>query len=67
MKMWFIMLFTILCFSSCHKDKPSCYSWSLERKMKNKICSTSCSGVVGCDGKNYCTECDANKKGIKIK
>jgi hypothetical protein len=34
--------------------------------MKNKICSTSCSGVVGCDGKNYCTECDANKKGIKI-
>lgn len=52
--------------TACNKNKASCYSWTLERKSKGKVCATSCPGVIGCDGKNYCNECDANKQGIKV-
>lgn len=52
---------------SCNKNKPQCYSRSLERQSKNSACLADCPGVTGCDGKFYCNECEANKQGIKIK
>ena len=66
-KVLYITLFIVLIFSSCSKNKPDCYSYSLERKAKDSPCLTDCPGVTGCDGKLYCNECEANSKGIKIK
>jgi hypothetical protein len=49
---------------SCNKD---CYNPSLENEYKDKVCTKDCPGVTGCDGKTYCNECEANKKGVAVK
>jgi hypothetical protein len=53
----------ILSFSACDKG---CYNPSLEKASQNTICTTDCPGVVGCDGKSYCNECEANKLGVAV-
>lgn len=53
--------------SACHKGEHACYSRQLEKEYKDKFCTADCPGVVGCDGKSYCNECEANRKGIKLK
>ena len=53
-----------LTFSGCNKD---CYNPSLEAEYANKVCTTDCPGVVGCDGNTYCNECEANKAGVAVK
>jgi hypothetical protein len=50
-------------FSSCNKD---CYNPNLEAEYENKLCPTDCPGVIGCDGKEYCNECMANKMGVAV-
>lgn len=67
LKLIFLNLFIVLMIASCKKDTPKCYSTFLKQKSKNKICTTDCPGVTGCDGKFYCNECEANRQGIKIK
>jgi hypothetical protein len=49
--------------SSCNKD---CYNPSLEAAYANAVCPTDCPGVVGCDGKTYCNECEANRVGVAV-
>ena len=63
----FFIIGLSLVMLSCSKDKSSCYSEVLYQQHKNDICTMDCPGVIGCDGKTYCNECDANRKGIKIK
>jgi hypothetical protein len=53
----------LISFSGCNKD---CYNPSLENEFKDKACTTDCPGVTGCDGKEYCNECEANKKGVAV-
>lgn len=67
MKIIFKISLILIVFNSCNKDKPKCYSRSLENKFKNNACQTDCPGVIGCDDVFYCNECEANRKGIKIK
>ena len=62
-----VIIIFIFVLISCNKGKPECYSRSLEKQYKNKLCATDCPGITGCDDKFYCNECDANKQGIKIK
>jgi len=52
--------------ASCNKEH-SCYDEELYQQHKNDICPMDCPGVVGCDGKNYCNECIARTKGIKVR
>ena len=55
--------FLSLLVTSCDKD---CYNPSLEAEFKNKVCTADCPKVIGCDGKEYCNECEANKKGVAV-
>jgi hypothetical protein len=55
---------SLLIVTGCNKD---CYNPSLENEYKNKVCTTDCPGVTGCDGKTYCNECEANKRGVAVK
>jgi len=52
-----------VCFSSCDKG---CYNPSLEKASQGIVCTADCPGVIGCDGKNYCNECEANKLGVAV-
>lgn len=61
-----VIIGMVTCVSSC-RNQTSCYDESLYQKHKNDICTMDCPGVVGCDGKNYCNECIARTKGIRLK
>lgn len=52
--------------SSCKKES-SCYDEQLYQQYKDKGCTTDCPGVIGCDGKTYCNECEAYRHGIRVK
>lgn len=50
---------------SCNKD--NCFDEQLYQANKDVGCLTDCPGVIGCDGKTYCNECEASRHGIRIK
>ena len=58
----------IICFLSfgCSKKEQKCQDLKMKNEHKNDICTTDCPGVVGCDGKTYCNECEANRNGIEV-
>jgi len=64
-KALFLFGLVALMFSApaCNKD---CYNPSLEAEFSKKACPTDCPGVVGCDGKTYCNECEANRVGVAV-
>jgi len=68
-KAFTILLVTALSLTtiSCNKDKGECYDEQLYLQHKDGICTADCPGVTGCDGKTYCNECEANRKGIRVK
>ncbi len=63
-KIYFVLVLSgMAMLGSCNKER-SCYSEQLFQDSKDNVCATDCPGVTGCDGKTYCNECEANKKGI---
>jgi hypothetical protein len=65
----FILLIVSIAFlttTSC-KKQSDCYDRKLYEQHRNDICTMDCPSVIGCDGKTYCNECEANKKGIRVK
>ncbi len=44
------------------KKKETCYDES--KVDSSKACSLKCSLICGCDGKEYCNPCEAEKVGI---
>jgi len=62
-----VILLIALTFAvlSCKKDR-GCYDAQLEQQFRNSFCTADCPGVIGCDGKTYCNECDANRNGIRV-
>lgn len=52
--------------TSCRKN-TSCYDPVLAERAKNAACTADCPGVIGCNGKTYCNECDAARQGIRVK
>lgn len=57
-----VFLFLALC-CSCERNDNACYDQSLKH---NNACTTDCPGVCGCDGFDYCNECEANRNGITV-
>lgn len=62
----FLMVIGIILFSTSCKKENDCYDEELYQLHKDDYCTMDCPGVKGCDGKTYCNECEANRKGIKI-
>ena len=62
-----LVLALILTNLSCKKDPAKCFDQELFNKSKDKPCPTDCPGVVGCDDRTYCNECEASKNGIRVK
>jgi hypothetical protein len=62
-----VILLIALTFAvlSCKKDR-GCYDAQLEEQFRNSFCTEDCPGVLGCDGKTYCNECQANRQGIRV-
>jgi hypothetical protein len=62
-----VLLFITLLLTifSCKKES-GCYDAQLEQQFRNSFCTEDCPGVIGCDGKTYCNECDANRHGIRV-
>lgn len=54
---------TAMLLLSCNKD---CYDAELAKQYESAMCTADCPGVVGCDGKTYCNECEANRQGIRV-
>ncbi len=63
LKYSFAIALLISTFYSCDKG---CYNPSLEKASQGLFCTTDCPGVIGCDGKTYCNECEANKLGVAV-
>ena len=66
-----LKLIVILCpmaffisVTACKRD--NCFDRSLYNEYKDRHCTMDCPGVIGCDGKFYCNECEANKQGIHV-
>jgi hypothetical protein len=62
-----VLLFITLLLTifSCKKES-GCYDAQLEKQFRNSFCTADCPGVIGCDGKTYCNECEANRQGIRV-
>lgn len=59
-------LLILTCFALFQSCDKGCYSPSLERQFEGVACTADCPGVIGCDGNEYCNECEANKLGVAV-
>ena len=62
-----IVLAAAFCASCEKRSDCDCYDPAYAEKHKNDICTTDCPGVIGCDGKAYCNECEMRRNGIMTK
>lgn len=62
---YFVLM--LMALASCERTAFECYDKQLYELHKNDFCTADCPGVMGCDNKQYCNECEANKQGVSIK
>jgi hypothetical protein len=54
-------------FSTSCRKTTSCYDPALAERYRNAFCTADCPGVIGCNGKTYCNECEAARQGVRVK
>jgi len=62
-----LMAAGIVCLLACEKKQNSCHDPALEEQFKNLACTADCPVVTACNGYTYCNECEANKRGYRLK
>jgi hypothetical protein len=72
MKMYriFIAIALLVSLFACKKttvENIGCVDNALKEQYKNAFCTQDCPGIVGCDDKTYCNECEAARFGIRKK
>lgn len=50
---------------SCNKEDEHHPCWDKDL-VHQGVCTQDCPGVCGCDGNEYCNECEANRRGISV-
>ena len=50
--------------TGCRKE--TCPNPKLQNQHAKDVCTADCPGVVGCDGKTYCNECEARRHGVRL-
>jgi len=66
LKKYIFLIASIFLATASWKKHGDCYDAKLYRQHKGEACTMDCPGVIGCDGKTYCNECEANRQGIRI-
>lgn len=63
MKQLLILCLFVFTLMACNKngDNHPCYNSSI---VHDGACPAHCPGFEGCDGKNYCNQCEAARNGI---
>jgi hypothetical protein len=65
-----VLVILFASFSSCKKTtepNTGCVDNALKEQYKNAFCTQDCPGIIGCDDKVYCNECEAARVGVRKK
>jgi hypothetical protein len=62
-----VLVANIVACKKTTEPNIGCVDNVLKEQYKNAFCTQDCPGIIGCDDKTYCNECEAARQGIRKK